>query len=123
MVIKFVECQLNKIKMKILNLLIISLIVLSCEVKQDVPKTKEPTCKEIRTSKVIKDTKEHQEQYTDYEYKYDIWNGKFRQQPNIHTDTKYFLIFTDNTHKEVVFNDFLSYSKGDTLYIKETICE
>lgn len=57
--------------------------------------------KYVTTKKIIKDLKGVQEQHTDYHYKYDWLNGKFRQRPNIYTESQYYIIYNDNTHEEV----------------------
>lgn len=66
-------------------------------------------------TKVIKDLKEVQETRTDYHYKYDWLNSKFRQQPKISAETQYFVIYTDFSHEEVNRDTWLSYSKGDSI--------
>ncbi len=100
------------------KLLLFSLICLlfSC--------SSEPTIKipekvqQFRTAtyyKVVKSIKEKNEQTTDYEYKYDWLNGKFRQQPNISSKTKYFAIYTDGTYEEVSMSQSVILSVGDTV--------
>ena len=71
--------------------------------------------KTITITNIVKDLKEVTEQHTDYHYKYDILNDKFRQQPNVYTTTEYYVIYTNNTHEEVDRNTWLNLSKGDTI--------
>lgn len=113
--------------MKKLLLLTIGIILLSCTTHDDNLKKIEEQhnrqlsienkiqYKNVTINKVIKDLKEIQEQHTAYHYKFDVLNGKFRQQPNVYTETQYFLIYVDNTHEEVDRNTWLNYSKGDTI--------
>jgi len=76
--------------------------------------------KTVSYKKAIKDLKEVQEQYTDYHYKYDVWNGKFRQQPNVYTKSNYYVIYTDGSHEEISRDKWLGFSKGDSVtFVKQ----
>lgn len=67
--------------------------------------------------KVVKTTKEVTKQQTDYTYKYDWLNGKFRQQPDISTTTNYFVGYTDGSVEQITLEKFLFYKPGDTASI------
>lgn len=100
--------------------LILILLVFACNQAVEQPKTVVENPKiNIRkipiVKKVVRKLKSIQEQHTDYNYKYDWLNGRFRQQPNIYTKTKYFIIYTDNTVEETDERNFLVLDEGDTL--------
>jgi len=98
-------------------------IMFSCEEKkQSFPSQIPKKCETRDNKKVVKHLKEHQEVETDYHYKYDVWNGKFRQQPNTHSTQKYFVVFTDGTHEETNFDTFVTLAEGDTINRQYTVC-
>lgn len=110
-----------KIKFYLL-VLIMSLAIHSCSDGSNNPTLVPTTTPETQyktVQKVIKDLKESTEQSTNYHYKYDWYNGKFRQQPNIHTTTTtYYFVYTDGTYDVVSKERFIVGSKGDTIEIK-----
>lgn len=59
--------------------------------------------------------KQVQETKTDYHYKYNVWHGKFDQVPDVKTVSKYFVIYDDHSHDEVSRDEWLNYSKGDSM--------
>lgn len=77
--------------------------------------------------KIIKDLKEVQEAHTDYHTKLNvvqsIWDGDVKTSvvPDVSTKTTYFIVFNDGTHMETSRDNWLNYSKGDTIPITETI--
>jgi len=71
--------------------------------------------------KHIKDLKEISETKTSYKYKFNFWKGDFYHQPDIHTLTTYYVIYTDHTKDEVSKNTWLTYSKGDSVAFTKQI--
>ncbi len=122
----------NKLKMKnILLIAIVGLLISSCstgseqlKVNKEPPKQttwKIDKYKDVVYYKVIKDLKEIQEQHTSSKTKVNwaqtVWNGDLKTTviPNVYTETKYYVIYTDKTHDEVSRDTWLSYSKGDSI--------
>lgn len=70
--------------------------------------------------KIVKSVKSISKQKTDYSYKFDWLNGKFRQQPNVYTKNKYYLVFTDGTSQEITMEQSVIYEKGDSFTITIT---
>jgi hypothetical protein len=101
--------------MKKLLLIFFAIFLFSCS---DAPVVSPQPLKQFRVEtyyKVIKGIKEKSEQETSYHYKYDWLNGKFRQQPNIHSETKYYAIFTDGTYDEISMSQSITLSVGDSI--------
>ena len=100
-------------------ILLLLLLVVACKEEQNqvTPQTvvEQPKRELVEITTTIKNTKEISKQVTDYEYQYDWLNGKFRQQPNVHTETKYFLIYANGVIDEVPQDKYLFYQKGDTI--------
>jgi len=65
--------------------------------------------------KVVKQTKEISDTYSDTERKYDWFAGKFRLVPVVKTRKTYYVAFTDGTTKEISKEQFISLKEGDTL--------
>lgn len=53
-------------------------------------------------------------QYIAY-YKYDWLHGKFRQQPRIESETKYYIVYKDGGIEETTKEKGMFYEKGDTI--------
>lgn len=64
---------------------------------------------------IVKAVKENNVTSTDYEYKWDVWNGKLRQQPVVTSEMKYYIIYTDGTNVETTKDKGMFYTKGDTI--------
>lgn len=86
-----------------------------------VVQTKQYKFKTVVYYKYIKDLKEISETKTSYKYKFNMWKGNFYQQPDVHTLTTYYVIYTDHTKDEVSKDTWLTYSKGDSVAFTKQI--
>lgn len=71
--------------------------------------------KSVTMYKHVKDLKQSEETHTSYKYKYNIWKGNFYHQPNVQSETHYFVVWDNHTHSEVSQNEWLNYSIGDSV--------
>jgi len=90
--------------------------LLSCKKPtQEIQPTIQVVTDTIENFRIVKHIKEDTETKTSYHYKYDWLNGKFRQQPKISSETKYYIIFTDGSMEETTKEKGMFYEKGDTI--------
>ena len=103
--------------MKKTIILISAIILLSCEKesKKNVPVVPAKKCTVKYNITIIKHLKEHQEVSTSYKYRYDVWNGKLKLQPNVESEMEYFAIYTDGTKKKCSFDEYVLLAEGDTI--------
>jgi outer membrane lipoprotein-sorting protein len=110
---------------RILILLVMSLFVFSCTsndtVKTEESKEHKYTYKTEKYYKVVKSTRESSHEETDYHYKYDWWNGKFRQQPDVHTEKEFYITYTDGEIQECSEHDYMFFEKGDTVWLSRQV--
>ena len=65
--------------------------------------------------RIVKSVKVDNETSTSYHYKYDWLHGKFRQQPRIESETKYYIVYKDGGIEETTKEKGMFYEKGDTI--------
>lgn len=104
-------------KTKILLLIVILLISCKQPVTTEISTAQTVTIVKDSTKivKIVKDLKEEVDQNTDYHYKYDWLNGKFRQQPRVYTTNKYYCIYTDGSYEKITKDRYFFLTKGDTV--------
>lgn len=98
-----------------------SFLFLSCnEHKNNMTEYKSPVVEKsitdtIQDIRIVKSIKEVNETSTGYEYKFDWLNGKFRQQPTVNSEMKYYIVFTNGEIEETTKQKGMFYSQGDTI--------
>jgi len=98
-----------------------SIFILSCQESEnktkeyEIPKVERFVTDTIEDIKIVKSIKEVNETSTGYEYKYDWLNGKFRQQPTVNSEMRYYIVFTNGQIEETTKNKGMFYSQGDTV--------
>lgn len=105
---------------KLFLTLVLSISLFSCKEETIKPTSETKTVVHVVTDtiehfRIVKNIKEQNETSTSYHYKYDWLNGKFRQQPKIESETKYYIIYTDGTTQETTKEKGMFYDKGDTI--------
>jgi hypothetical protein len=105
---------------KLLLSTLVLFFLISCkeEPQQQVTKSnyKAPVITDtIEHFRIVKNVKQDNETSTSYHYRYDWLSGKFRQQPRIQSETKYYIIYTDGTSEETTKRKGMFYEKGDTV--------
>lgn len=103
---------------KLLLLTLIALLSISCKDEKVIAQFQEPqhiVIDTITNIKIVKSIKEVNETSTSYKYKYDWVNSKFRQQPKVESNIKYYIIYTDGTNEETTREKGMFYEKGDTI--------
>lgn len=69
----------------------------------------------VENIKIVKSTKQTNSTSTSYRYKYDFLNGKIRHQPQVSSETKYYIVYTDGTIEETTQQNGMFLEKGDTV--------
>lgn len=106
----------NVCKLVLCTALLLTLFSCKEETKQKVKQEKQKVITDtIETIRVVKTIKEVNETRTGYTYKYDLLNGKFRQQPTVNSEMKYFIVFTNGDIEETTKEKGMFYDKGDTI--------
>lgn len=109
-----------------------ALVLMACEQPQPQKKALAEERQPMRHrdtvyKKIVKDLKEVQETQTDYHTKLNvvqsIWDGDVKTSvvPDVSTKTSYYVIYTDGTHVETTRDNWLNYSRGDTIGVAQTI--
>jgi hypothetical protein len=65
--------------------------------------------------RIVKSVKVDNQTSTSYHYKYDWLHSKFRQQPRIESETKYYIVYKDGGIEETTKEKGMFYEKGDTI--------